>query len=514
MSRRKFDESEAAAILTDDVVSFSNSVQLDAEPVDLVEVTLDEVIPSRLNPRKKENPLYEEIKESIRNKGLDHVPNITKEDPSDPQWQIADGGNTRLKILNELYREYRQLAKETDDIPTKIEYEERAKSYYKFKARPVPWTGPIGGIIGHMVENELRGDTAFIEKALAAQELQVLFEQKCRGDEWEQYKKFGIKKRLEEGQSISARKLADLITAEGWPMQAPNLTRFLYAANELIHLIPTALWEGIGHDSVIKLRKLGADFKTLLKHYIGEEQCNEIHSAFWSDALSSHDAPVLDWNGIQNHLVTLLADYVHQDSDVIASEFQSILAGVSIDNDKSVAGCNTSDSIPDAISNEPSIDAANSAEGSNDDQTVAACNTFETTNDGDAAESPSHQTSKSDALIFLVNSILEPWGLSHLIVQCESALGIQVTPPEDATFEVGDPVAAVWWSLYTIINNVDDTLTEADALSAIKSTFGSELSLFTVYNETIRLMSQDSRLKQFLTQFREVEDRILELCNE
>jgi len=83
------------------------TVQSDAIPADPViptriRATLDQVIAYKDNPRQTKNPMYDEIKESIRNRGLDHAPNVTRKYPTDP-YMIKDGGNTRLQILRELW---------------------------------------------------------------------------------------------------------------------------------------------------------------------------------------------------------------------------------------------------------------------------------------------------------------------------------------------------------------------------------------------------------------------------
>lgn len=41
-------------------------------------LTLDEVAPNPDNPRTTRNPKYDEIKDSIRSRGLDTVPKVTK----------------------------------------------------------------------------------------------------------------------------------------------------------------------------------------------------------------------------------------------------------------------------------------------------------------------------------------------------------------------------------------------------------------------------------------------------
>ncbi|MDD2167270.1 ParB N-terminal domain-containing protein [Glaesserella parasuis] len=59
--------------------------------VEYITVTLDKLRPYEHNPRKTRNPNFEMIKESIRRRGLDHKPNITRR-PGEDFYIIADGG--------------------------------------------------------------------------------------------------------------------------------------------------------------------------------------------------------------------------------------------------------------------------------------------------------------------------------------------------------------------------------------------------------------------------------------
>jgi hypothetical protein len=70
-------------------------------------VTLDELRPYELNPRLKRNPLYDEIKASIKERGLDAPPPITRR-PGADHYIIRNGDNTRLVILRELWSETKE----------------------------------------------------------------------------------------------------------------------------------------------------------------------------------------------------------------------------------------------------------------------------------------------------------------------------------------------------------------------------------------------------------------------
>ena len=67
-------------------------------------VTLDQLRPYDHDPRVTRNPAYEDIKASIRERGLDAPPAITRR-PGEPHYIIRNGGNTRLAILRELWSE-------------------------------------------------------------------------------------------------------------------------------------------------------------------------------------------------------------------------------------------------------------------------------------------------------------------------------------------------------------------------------------------------------------------------
>jgi hypothetical protein len=122
-------------------------------------VTLDQLRPYDHDPRMKRNPAYEEIKASIRERGLDAAPAITRR-PGEDHYIIRNGGNTRLAILRELWSE------------TKDERFFRISCLF----RPWPERGEIVALTGHLAENELRGLT-FIERALGVEKAREFYEQ-------------------------------------------------------------------------------------------------------------------------------------------------------------------------------------------------------------------------------------------------------------------------------------------------------------------------------------------------
>ena len=127
-------------------------------------VTLDQLRPYDHDPRVKRNPAYEEIKASIRERGLDAPPAITRR-PGEEHFIIRNGGNTRLAILRELWTETKQ------------------ERFFRISClfRPWPERGEIVALTGHLAENELRGGLTFIERALGVEKAREFYEQEIGG---------------------------------------------------------------------------------------------------------------------------------------------------------------------------------------------------------------------------------------------------------------------------------------------------------------------------------------------
>ncbi|OCG64090.1 hypothetical protein A9G48_03975 [Gilliamella sp. wkB18] len=181
-------------------------------------VNLDELRPSQVLPRFKKNESYEDIKESIRKKGLDHAPAITKM-PGEEGYVISDGGNTRLQILKELYEE-------TGD-----------KKFYTINCLFRPWKGELKSIIGHLTENGLRDDYTFIEKAIGITKSKTLYES-------------------ELGKTLSSRELSERLKLDGYPISHVLLSKMLNTMEYLYPYIPEILKLGLSRNLVEKILTL------------------------------------------------------------------------------------------------------------------------------------------------------------------------------------------------------------------------------------------------------------------
>jgi ParB family protein of integrating conjugative element (PFGI_1 class) len=183
-------------------------------------VTLDQLRPYELNPRVTRNPRYDEIKASIRERGLDAPPAITRR-PGVAHYIIRNGGNTRLAILQELWSE------------TKDERFFRIPCLF----RPWPERGEIIALTGHLAENELHGGLSFIERALGVEKARELYEQ-------------------ESGQALTQAELARRLSADGYPVAQPHISRMQDAVRYLLPAIPSVLYGGLGRPQIERLTAL------------------------------------------------------------------------------------------------------------------------------------------------------------------------------------------------------------------------------------------------------------------
>lgn len=183
-------------------------------------VTLDELYPYELDPRLTRNPRFDEIKASIRERGLDAPPPITRR-PGATHYIIRNGGNTRLAILRELWTE------------TKDERFFRIGCLF----RPWPERGEIVALTGHLAENELHGGLSFIERALGVEKARELYEQ-------------------ELGKPLSQSELARRLKNDGYPVPQPHISRMQEAIQYLLPAIPNVLYGGLGRHQIEQLTSL------------------------------------------------------------------------------------------------------------------------------------------------------------------------------------------------------------------------------------------------------------------
>ncbi|CAM8819838.1 ParB family protein [Burkholderia pseudomallei] len=248
-------------------------------------VTLDQLRPYELNPRVTRNPRYDDLKASIRERGLDAPPAITRR-PGEAHYIIRNGGNTRLAILNELW---------TDT------HDER---FFRIPCLFRPWSprGEIIALTGHLAENELHGALTFIERALAVEKARELYEQ-------------------ESGTPLSQSELARRLTGDGYPTPQPHISRMQDAVRHLLPAIPTLLYGGLGRPHVERLVALRRAAARTWEQRGGE---GAAFTMLFQEVLALFDGDVASFTvqRMQDELLGQMAERLGVDYDVLSLDLE------------------------------------------------------------------------------------------------------------------------------------------------------------------------------------------------
>lgn len=161
---------------------------------------IDQIEPYAHNPRSGANPRYEEIKESIRADGITNTLMVTRRSP-EAKYTTYGGGNTRLRIAQELYAEGDQR-------------------FATLQVIVKDWPGDAQVIAAHLSENELRGDITFWEKARGIHQFKTEFE-------------------AEHGKPLTASELNKELKARGLNFGIKTLQNFAFTVE---HLAPLGNW--------------------------------------------------------------------------------------------------------------------------------------------------------------------------------------------------------------------------------------------------------------------------------
>lgn len=160
-----------------------------------------QIKPYSRNPRRSKNPNYEQIKESIRVKGLLNALTVTRR-PGDEDYTIYGGGNTRLDILQ-------QFAELFPGNPL----------YVPITVIYRTWRTESEVIAAHLVENEVRGDITFWDRAMGLMSLKQELE-------------------AESGKMLSANEVRTKAAEQGWKLSRETLLLYVFATERLAAVGP------------------------------------------------------------------------------------------------------------------------------------------------------------------------------------------------------------------------------------------------------------------------------------
>ena len=246
-------------------------------------VTLDQLKPYDLNPRVTRNPKYDEIKASIRQRGLDAPPSITRR-PGEEHFRIRNGGNTRLSILRELWSETKNA-----------QFFHLACTF-----RPWPKRGEIVALTGHLAENELRGALTFIERALGVEKARELYES-------------------EYGAPLSQSELSRRLTADGYPVQQSHISRMRDAIQYLLPAIPNLLYGGLGRHQVERLAVMRRTLANIWQEFSRGKSIDVDFPTLFHDALVFFDCQASEFSAarVQDEILGQMSQYLDVDYDTL-----------------------------------------------------------------------------------------------------------------------------------------------------------------------------------------------------
>ncbi|MEW5713526.1 ParB family protein [Pseudomonas sp. SB113] len=243
-------------------------------------VTLEQLRPYEHNPRFIRNPLYDDIKASIRERGLDQPPPITRR-PGENYFIIRNGGNTRLAILGELWQETRD------------------ERFFRIHCLFRPWSNEITTLLGHLAESDLHGQLTFIERALAVAKLKIMLES--------------------DGETLSQRELARRLAAGGYPISQSHISRMLDTLEYLLPAIPQTLYAGLGKPKIERLISLRSQAEQTWNRYPTDAIA---FPEFWLDTLGQFDADPesFDLERVQDELLERMSRLLGQSYRILSLE--------------------------------------------------------------------------------------------------------------------------------------------------------------------------------------------------
>lgn len=310
-----------------------------------MQVSIDEIDFFEKNPRHSHDPeMYAQIKESIRASGVQQPVHITKR-PNANKYVLAQGGNTRLKIVKELY-------------------EETGES--RFSQMPciyTEYTNDENILIAHLIENEQRADMSFWDKVSAYAELRDLFQQ-------------------QSGKELSARALEPVFKEHGISLSYSKLAMYFFAANSLFGL--GTFCNSLSLQKSNSLRQQFNDLKQTAKSVDSDNEA--LFDMFWEESMFA-------WSAAQTEDAELDIASIQT---FVAKRFASTFQIAPTDNDEDATDATAlplhqkseNESSVESVSRPAATDRSEIAANSGDQKTPATVKPVRPT--------PEHQSDSAD----------------------------------------------------------------------------------------------------------------------
>lgn len=205
----------------------------------IVPIDISLIEPYQHNPRLYDNPKYDTIKESIQERGVLQRLIVTKR-PGSEKFTLCQGGNTRLKCLQELYRE-------TSDPKF-------GTAYCELRS----WRDETELMVGHVVENELRGNLNWHEKSRMAVTLHQMFAKLIKG-------------------KLPDAEFERLLQTKGVTIHRRQMHIYRYTVEVLESVMPNQLQRGLARRPVERIMKTDRALRSIwISAQMPEKQFDEI----------------------------------------------------------------------------------------------------------------------------------------------------------------------------------------------------------------------------------------------
>ena len=252
-------------------------------------VVLDiaDIQPYEHNPRRAAHAEYGRIKASIHADGLEQPLVVTRR-PGESDYRLHAGGNTRLKIIKELFAETgeRRFA--------------RLACWYRV------WRDEAEVVLAHLKENDLRGDLIFRDKALAVANAERWLVGEC-------------------GEKLTQTRLAEMLTGRGYPLSQGLISQMKYAVERLLPVMPKALEGGLGRRQAMRIRGLDRVARALWLECTPDPEAD--YDGVFGALCRRYDAPEWELGQLRRGLEAEIAEQAEVSIHAVSLDLDEGLAG-------------------------------------------------------------------------------------------------------------------------------------------------------------------------------------------
>ena len=257
------------------------------EQLKAVVLDIADIQPYEHNPRRAAHAEYGRIKASIRADGLEQPLVVTRR-PGEPDYRLHAGGNTRLKILKELFAETgeRRFA--------------RLACWYR------AWRDEAEVVLAHLKENDLRGDLIFRDKALAVANAERWLVAEC-------------------GEKLTQARLAEMLAGRGYPLSQGLISQMKYAVERLLPVMPNALEAGLGRRQAMRIRGLDRVARALWLECTPDPEAD--YDEVFGALCRRYDAPEWELGQLRRGLEAEIAEQAEVSIHAVSLDLDEGLAG-------------------------------------------------------------------------------------------------------------------------------------------------------------------------------------------